>query len=185
MIALVDVTGNNLSSLTNALQRLGHEFVLTHCAEDLQRASHVILPGVGAAAPAMRALREHQLVEVLQTLAQPLLGICLGMQLLYEYSEEGNVDCLGIIPGKVSRLRGSDAYPVPHMGWNRLLWDKPEYVYFVHSYAAAPGEYTLASCEYGETFTAVVQKGRVIGMQFHPEKSAKAGMALLDGFCSS
>ena len=192
MIAIIDVSGNNLTSLTNAVQRLGFDFILTHSAEKIRQASHVILPGVGAAVPAMKALEEAKLVNVLKELTQPLLGICLGMQLLYESSEEGNVNCLGLIPGRIQRLPDREGFPVPHMGWNNLQWciDSPlqqgladkDYVYFVHSYAACINEYTLASCQYQNEFTAIVQKDSIYGMQFHPEKSAEPGLQLLKNF---
>lgn len=192
MIAVIDVTGNNLTSLINAIKQLGYEFILTHDKEQIQRASHVILPGVGAAATAMAALKHYQLVEVLSTLSQPLLGICLGMQLLLEHSEEGDVNCLNLIPGKVKRLIPSINQPVPHMGWNRLHWRKnspltqglsdEDYVYFVHSYALLADENAVASCQYSQPFTAIVQYRNVYGMQFHPEKSATTGLKLLNNF---
>lgn len=192
MIAIIDVTGNNLTSLTNAVHRLGFDFILTHSAEKIRQASHVILPGVGAAIPAMKALKKAKLVNVLKELTQPLLGICLGMQLLYEYSEEGNVNCLGLIPGRIQRLPDGEEFPVPHMGWNNLQWYQNSplrqglankyYVYFVHSYAARTNEYTLASCQYQDEFTAIVQKDSIYGMQFHPEKSAEPGLQLLKNF---
>ena len=192
MIAIIDVTGNNLTSLANAVQRLGFDFILTHSAVKIKQASHVILPGVGAAVPAMKALQETNLVPILKQLTQPLLGICLGMQLLYDYSAEGNVDCLGLIPGRIERLPTFEGFPVPHMGWNHLQWcqDSPlreqlsekDYVYFVHSYAASINEYTLARCQYHDAFAAIVQKENVFGMQFHPEKSAEPGLQLLKNF---
>jgi glutamine amidotransferase len=192
MIAVIDVSGNNLTSLTNALQRLGYEYKLTHEPQDLLSASHVILPGVGAAAAGMEALKRYRLVEVLKQLTQPLLGICLGMQLLLEYSEEGQVNCLNRIPGQVKRLAVLPNYPVPHMGWSKLHWTRltplsqglsPEdYVYFVHSYALLNDEYALANCQYSDQFTAIVQHENVYGMQFHPEKSAEAGLKLLNNF---
>lgn len=192
MIAVIDVSGNNLASLANALKRLGYAFELTHSPDVIKKASHVILPGVGTASRGMRALQEHGLVEVIKQLAQPLLGICLGMQLLLEHSEEGDVDCLGLIPGCIKQLNYQKGYPVPHMGWNQLQWKKDsplqlglnnhDSVYFVHSYALQSKTYALASCEYSETFSAVIQKNHVYGMQFHPEKSAKTGLKLLNNF---
>lgn len=192
MIAVIDLSGNNLSSITNALKQLGYDYKLTHQPEDLFTASHVILPGVGAAATAMRALHDYQLVEVLRQLKQPLLGICLGMQLLLEYSEEGEVDCLNLIPGIAKRLPAIENHPVPHMGWSRLLWtqDTPlsqslkaqDYVYFVHSYALLSDNFALAQCQYSEKFTAIVHHKNVYGMQFHPEKSAETGLKLLNNF---
>ncbi|AUH72492.1 imidazole glycerol phosphate synthase subunit HisH [Legionella sainthelensi] len=195
MIAIIDVSGTNLTSLANALLRLGFNYQLTHDAQEIRNASHVILPGVGTASYGMNALRQYGLVDVLTSLEQPLLGICLGMQLLLENSEEGNVPCLGLIPGQVQRLPRKKGYPVPHMGWNQLQWCKntslqiglneTNYVYFVHSYALYTTEHALAYCEYNESFTAIIQKDNIWGMQFHPEKSADAGMTLLKNFCST
>ncbi|WP_133135543.1 imidazole glycerol phosphate synthase subunit HisH [Legionella rowbothamii] len=192
MIAVIDVSGNNLTSLGNALSRLGFNYVLTHDAHQILNASHVILPGVGTAEYGMNSLQSHGLVEVLKSLTQPLLGICLGMQLLLDSSEEAEVDCLGLIPGRVKRFAQKNDFPVPHMGWNQLQWcqDSPlqrglneqDYVYFVHSYALGSEEYALARCEYNEPFTAIVNKDNVWGMQFHPEKSAQTGMLLLKNF---
>ncbi|KTC97944.1 imidazole glycerol phosphate synthase subunit HisH [Legionella erythra] len=192
MIAVIDVTGNNLTSLGNALSRLGYNYQLTHDPAVIAGASHVILPGVGAAGAGMQALNARGLIEPLQKLKQPLLGICLGMQLLFEHSDEGSVDGLGLLPGTIRRLPTKKDYPVPHMGWNTLDWcrDSPlaagltpgDYVYFVHSYALLDNEYAAAYCHYSERFTAIVQKGSVYGMQFHPEKSAQAGLTLLNNF---
>ncbi|WP_058535467.1 imidazole glycerol phosphate synthase subunit HisH [Legionella saoudiensis] len=192
MIAVIDVSGNNLTSLGNALNRLGFDYVLTHNAQQIRNASHVILPGVGTADYGMNSLLSHGLVEVLKSLTQPLLGICLGMQLLLDSSEEAEVNCLGLIPGKVKRLTQKNDFPVPHMGWNQLQWcqDSPlqrglseqDYVYFVHSYALSTQEYAVARCEYSEPFTAIINKDNVWGMQFHPEKSAQTGMLLLKNF---
>lgn len=194
MIAIIDVSGNNLTSLANALTRLGYNSVLTHDADQIQKATHVILPGVGTAAYGMKALREHGLTELLPALKQPLLGICLGMQLLLDYSAEGDVECLGIIAGNADLLNTTSDFPVPHMGWNRLQWQKTsflqqgisaeEYVYFVHSYALKNTQHCLAQCNYNEPFSAIINKDNFFGMQFHPEKSAVTGMTLLNNFLS-
>lgn len=194
MIAVIDITGNNLSSLANALKRLGFNYELTHDPKVIQVATHVILPGVGTASYGMNALRDYGLIDVLTHLTQPLLGICLGMQLLLEYSEEGQVECLGLIPGRAELMPRQEHYPVPHMGWNQLRWcqntalqqglsDK-DYVYFVHSYALRTTESALARCQYNEEFTAIINKNNIYGMQFHPEKSAETGMILLKNFLS-
>lgn len=192
MIAIIDVSGNNLTSLANAIKSLGYDYKLTHNPADIVSASHVILPGVGAAAVGMNALREYGLDDVLGQLTQPLLGICLGMQLLFNYSEEGDVECLNLIPGFIKRLPNKENYPVPHMGWNKLIWQQnsslstglttDDYVYFVHSYALFSAENTLASCQYSEQFSAIVQHNNIYGMQFHPEKSAATGLKLLNNF---
>ncbi|MGH8027699.1 MAG: imidazole glycerol phosphate synthase subunit HisH, partial [Pseudoxanthomonas sp.] len=151
-----------------------------------------ILPGVSTAAMVMGRLRELDLVETLRTLERPLLGVCVGMQLLYERSEEGDVECLGLVPGKVAKLPASSAIRVPHMGWNTLqpLRDSSlsegieagDHAYFVHSYAAPVTEDCVLSSDHGSPFAAVVQRGRVAGAQFHPERSAGVGARLLRNF---
>jgi len=194
-VVLVEAGGTNIGSLRYALARLGVEAQLTADAGRIRAASHVILPGVGAAGPGMRLLREAGLVEVLCGLRQPVLGVCLGMQLLFERSEEGDTECLGLLPGAVSRLPERAGLRVPHMGWNRLQvlardplladLDDPAFAYFVHSYAAPVGAYTLASADHGGAFSAVVRRGNICGMQFHPERSAAAGARLLQNFLNS
>ena len=194
-VVLVEAGGTNIGSLRYALARLGVEAQLTADAGRIRAASHVILPGVGAAGPGMRLLREAGLVEVLCGLRQPVLGVCLGMQLLFERSEEGDTECLGLLPGAVSRLPERAGLRVPNMGWNRLQvlardplladLDDPAFAYFVHSYAAPVGAYTLASADHGGAFSAVVRRGNICGMQFHPERSAAAGARLLQNFLNS
>lgn len=194
VIAVIDISGTNLTSLANALNRLGFTYVLTHDPDVIKQASHVILPGVGTATFGMNALREHGLVDVLTQLQQPLLGICLGMQLLLDYSEEGHVECLGLIPGRAELLPVLDDYSVPHMGWNQLQWrgnsplqkdmNQHDSVYFVHSYALSNSAHTVAACQYSSEFAAIINKNNIYGMQFHPEKSAETGMRLLKNFLS-
>ncbi len=190
-LAIIDSGGANIASLQFALDRLGIESVLTTDANVLRSATHVMLPGVGAAADCMARLREANLIDVIRSLSQPLLGICVGMQLLYESSEEGDVECLGLLPGRVRRL-SCEGLPIPHMGWNQLelatsspLFEdiqSGDYVYFVHSYCAPVSDATLAKCTYGETFSAVVQRGHVYGTQFHPERSGRIGSLILRNF---
>lgn len=192
-LAIIDSGGANIASLQFAVERLGVASDLTTDPAVLKRASHVILPGVGAAADCMARLRSKPgLVEAIRKLDQPLLGICVGMQLLFESSEEGNVSCLGMLPGRVMRFADRDELPVPHMGWNQLEFNRSspllndiavgDYVYFVHSYAAPVTQSTLATSSYGEPFSAVVQRGNVHGAQFHPERSARVGAQLLRNF---
>ena len=191
-VVLVDSGGANLGSVRYALERLGVAPVVSGDAAVIAGADRVILPGVGAAAPGMARLRELDLVPTLRGLDKPLLGICLGMQLLFESSEEGEVDCLGLLPGRVRRMRPAAGLRVPHMGWNRLdprgrsplLEGIPDgaQVYFVHGYAAPVDANTIASSEHGDAFAAVVQRGKVAGAQFHPERSAAFGARLLANF---
>ena len=191
-VVLVDSGGANLGSVRYALERLGVAPVVSGDPAVITAADRVILPGVGAAAPGMARLRELDLVPTLRALDKPLLGICLGMQLLFEASDEGDVECLGLLPGRVRRMQPAAGLRVPHMGWNRLKprGDSPlldgipdgAQVYFVHGYAAPVDANTIASSDHGETFAAVVQRGKVAGAQFHPERSAAFGARLLANF---
>jgi glutamine amidotransferase len=191
-IVVVASGGANIASLRFALERLGAQGELSADAARIRAASHVILPGVGAAADAMARLERSGLDRVLPGLTQPVLGICLGMQLLHEASEEGGARCLGIIPGVARRFAEAPGRPVPHMGWNTLevrrecpllegLTDA-DHAYFVHSYALEVGEATVASCRYGAPFSACVAWRNFYGAQFHPERSAGAGARLLENF---
>jgi len=191
-VVLVDGGGTNIGSVRYALQRLGVDAELSADAARIRKATHVILPGVGAAGPGMARLRDAGLVEPLRALRQPLLGVCLGMQLLFERSEEADTECLGLIPGTVRRFAQGGALRVPHMGWNELRVERDDglvdgigtepYTYFVHSYAAPCGAATIASSDYGGAFSAIVRRGNVCGMQFHPERSAAVGARLLQNF---
>jgi imidazole glycerol-phosphate synthase subunit HisH len=191
-VVLVDGGGTNIGSVRYALQRLGVDAEMTADPARISSASHVILPGVGAAGPGMAKLRAAGLTDVLRDLRQPLLGICLGMQLLYERSEEGDTECLGLLPGAVTHFPASDRLRIPHMGWNRLRVERDDpllagigdeaYAYFVHSYAAPVTSVTIASTEHGAPFGTIVRQGNVCGMQFHPERSAAVGARLLRNF---
>ena len=191
---LIDSGGANIGSVRYALERLGAHAQLTADAETIAKAERVILPGVGAAGPGMARLHELGLVDVVRGLTQPLLGICLGMQLLFDSSEEAETQCLGLIPGRVRKLVGGNGIRVPHMGWNalQLLRDDPllsgvvrnDQAYFVHSYAAPVSDDTLAMATHGDDFAAVVRRGRCWGAQFHPERSAAVGAKLLENFLS-
>lgn len=189
---IIDSGGANLASLQFALERLDARAIVTHEPQEVINAPRVILPGVGSALDAMHRLRAAGLAHVLPQLQQPVLGICLGMQLLFARSEEGPTDCLGIVPGTVRRLRAAAGRPVPHMGWNQLtglradplLQDivENDYVYFVHSYAAPVSEVTLAGTDYGDRVSAVVRRGNFWGTQFHPERSGATGSRILANF---
>ncbi|MBW4052506.1 MAG: imidazole glycerol phosphate synthase subunit HisH [Proteobacteria bacterium] len=189
---IIDSGGANLASLQFALQRLGARATVTSDPRAIAAAPRVVLPGVGSAADAMQRLRHSGVAELLPTLRQPVLGICLGMQLLFERSAEGMTECLGLLPGTVGRLRAARGRPVPHMGWNQLLPTRAdpllegiapgEYFYFVHSYAAPVSQMTVAHVDYGQSLSAVVRRGNFCGTQFHPERSAAAGARLLGNF---
>jgi glutamine amidotransferase len=191
-LAIIDSGGANIASIRYALQRLGAEPVFTADRDLIESADRVILPGVGSAAAAMQHLEKHRLVDCIRGLKQPVLGICLGMQLLFERSAEGPVDCLGLIPGNLARLQGGKGVRVPHMGWNHTRNERADpmlegldgkpWFYFVHSYAAPVSGATLASCRHGESFSAMVRKDNFMGAQFHPERSAAAGARVLKNF---
>jgi len=191
-LAIIDSGGANISSVMHALRRLGSEPEFTADADVIRSAERVILPGVGAAGAAMARLKELGLVQCIRELQQPVLGICLGMQLLFDQSSEDDIDCLGIIPGTLKKLQSSRGLRVPHMGWNTTsvvredplldgLTEQP-WFYFVHSYYAPIGDSTLATCTHGESFAAIVRKENFYGAQFHPERSARFGAKLLANF---
>ncbi|MGD8579388.1 MAG: imidazole glycerol phosphate synthase subunit HisH [Lysobacterales bacterium] len=193
-VAVVDSGGANISSVLHALRRLGAEPRFTSDATAIAAADRVILPGVGAAGSAMEVLRRNALVEVLRGLDQPVLGICLGMQLLFESSAEGDATLLGLIPARLERLAERPGLRVPHMGWNAISNLRQDsftdgldahWFYFVHSYAAPIGSWTLSSSRHGSDFSAIVRRGNFYGAQFHPERSAGAGADLLRRFLES
>ncbi len=191
-VAIIDSGGANIASLRAALARLGADSVVTTDHDVIKRATRVLLPGVGNAHSAMNKLRGVGLDQLIPTLEQPLLGICLGMQILFDHSEEGPANGLGVIPGRVEKLSAAPGLPVPHMGWNQLAQSKPDplldgvssldYVYFVHGYAVPAGEWTVATTQYGGDFTAVARRGNFCGTQFHPERSGVVGARILANF---
>jgi glutamine amidotransferase len=191
-VVIVANGGANIASLQFALARLHVASAVSADAAEIRAASHVILPGVGAAADGMSRLRQNRLDALIPSLQQPVLGICLGMQLMFDASEEGDALCLGIIPGRAARFAPGTAGPVPHMGWNTLEMVRPspllagiadgDYAYFVHSYALQMSAATVASTRYGVAFSACVQWRNFYGAQFHPERSAAVGARLLQNF---
>ncbi len=191
-IAIIDSGGANIASLLYAFRRLGRASTLTTDRTVIRDAGRVILPGVGAARDAMQRLRDSGLVDVIRDLTQPVLGICLGMQLMADASEEEDVECLGIIPGTAARLPASTDCPVPNMGWcpisicgeHALLegLDDNSYFYFVHSYALPVSEFTLATAAHAAQFSAVIGRRNFVAAQFHPERSSAAGSRLLQNF---
>jgi glutamine amidotransferase len=194
-IAIIDSGGANITSLRVALGRLGAESVVTSDPAIIRRAARVLLPGVGSAHDAMSRLRMSGLDQVIVTLKQPLLGICLGMQILFDRSEEGPANGLAVIPGIVGKLQSEPGRPVPHMGWNQLAIVKPDplldgvsgldYVYFVHSFAVPLSAHTVATTDYTAAFTAVARHDNFCGTQFHPERSGVVGARILANFLKS
>ncbi len=195
-LTIIDTGCANLSSVKMAIQRLGVEPIVSCDAADIKSADKLILPGVGTAKAAMRNLQERKLVDLIREAKQPLLGFCLGMQMLAQASEESmdgeaDIQCLGIIPGKVKLMQVGNLR-LPHMGWNQIEHDgthplfngipSGSYFYFVHSYALEVTEATLARCDYGQPFSAVVGKDNFFGAQFHPERSGKLGAQLIRNF---
>lgn len=190
MITIIDYGTGNLQSVMNAFARLGAEYELTADPQRIASAEKVLLPGVGAARPAMDKLRAAGLIDTVKSLTQPVLGICLGMQLMCAWSEEGDTECLGLFDNAVRRFDGP-GLKVPHMGWN-TIYDlrTPLYkgigenssVYFVHSFAVEVNENTIATTNYGHPFSASLNKGNFFGAQFHPEKSGTVGEQILKNF---
>lgn len=189
-IAIVKYNAGNVESVKNALHRLQVEPILTDDAETLRRADKVIFPGVGEASSAMNYLREKNLDAVIKSLTQPVLGICLGMQLLCEFSDENDTECLGILPYRVRRFV-SETLKIPQMGWNNIFDLKTDlfrgieensYVYFVHSFYVEAGAETIAACDYGVKFSAAVNHENFYAAQFHIEKSGAVGERILENF---
>lgn len=189
MIAIINYNAGNVQSVLFAMERLGVEATLTDDLEVIRASDKVIFPGVGEASTTMQNLRAKGLDKLIPDLKQPVLGICLGMQLLCDYSEENDTQCLGIFPQKVVKFEPK--LKVPHVGWNSIYGlqnplFKPEleseYVYFVHSYYVEKGEYTIAECDYITPFSAAIRKDNFFATQFHPEKSGKVGEEVLKGF---
>ena len=190
-IHIIDCGGSNLASVVNGFRRLGEDAYISNRAADIKNASHVVLPGVGVCDVAMQRVRENGLFDILKNLEQPVLGICVGLQQMYDFSEEGDVEGLGIFSG-ASILFSNGDKPVPHMGWNELDIHKPskllkgltpEHVYYVHSYFIPPDGYTVATSLYGhQSIAAVVEKDNFFGCQFHPERSGAYGHKILQNF---
>ncbi|WP_261817181.1 imidazole glycerol phosphate synthase subunit HisH [Vibrio gallicus] len=196
-VVIIDTGCANVSSVRFAIERLGYPVTISKLPEVVLGADKLFLPGVGTASEAMQNLEQRNLIELVKQIEKPVLGICLGMQLLGQFSEEKGqkadeiVPCLGLCEGEVRKL-DSKQYPLPHMGWNTVTAkaghplfkgiESDEYFYFVHSFAMPVGSYTIASCDYGSSFSAAVQSGNYYGVQFHPERSSKAGSQLIKNF---
>lgn len=191
MVTIIDYGTGNLRSVTNAFERLGTDYLLTSDPAAIQKAERVLLPGVGEAATAMAQLRDKGLTDLLRNLKCPVLGICLGMQLLCAHSEEGDTECLGIFPNRVRKFPTDAGVKVPHVGWNSIYDLKSplykniregEYVYYVHSYAAETNACTAAVTDYAGPFSGSLYKDNFYGCQFHPEKSGAVGGRILANF---
>ena len=189
-VAIVKYNAGNVESVKNALVRLGVEPVLTDDADVLKSADRVIFPGVGEASSAMNYLRERGLDRTIKSLTQPVLGVCLGMQLLCEHSEENDTECLGVVPYKVLRFE-SEALKIPQIGWNNIRDLKGDlfagieenaYVYFVHGYYVESGESSVATCDYAVSFSAAIRHENFYAVQFHAEKSGAVGERILENF---
>ena len=187
-VAIIDSGGSNLRSVAKAVDRLNKSYVITDIADEIMKASFVILPGVGSAKNVMSELKNKNLVDVINNLKQPVLGICIGMQILFEYSAEGNTKCLGLIEGEIQKFDESADLKVPQMGWNKVTFSDQKlkkfnnYYYFANSYYSSIQKHTTATSEYGDIFTSVVEKNNFLGCQFHPEKSSEAGEYFLQYF---
>ena len=187
-VAIIDSGGSNLRSVAKAIDRLNKSYVITDIADEIMKASFVILPGVGSAKNVMSELKKKDLVDVINNLKQPVLGICIGMQILFEYSAEGNTKCLGLIEGDIQKFDESTDLKVPQMGWNKVTFSDQKlkkfnnYYYFANSYYSDIQKHTTATSEYGDIFTSVVEKNNFLGCQFHPEKSSDAGEFFLQYF---
>ena len=190
-IIIIDTGCANLSSVKFAIDRLGYNAEISRDLNKIQQADKLLLPGVGTANAAMHNLQQRELIATIRSLTQPVLGICLGMQLMTEYSTEGNVETLKLMSGRTELLPDT-GLPLPHMGWNQVQFSTDEalfadipvgsYFYFVHSFAVLPNENTIATCEYGVPFSAALHKDNFYGVQFHPERSGKVGAQLLRNF---
>jgi len=191
-LAVIDYGAANLASVMFALERLEVQVNLTTDVEEISAADRVLFPGVGAAKSSMDSIQRLDLAGCIKSLKQPVMGICMGMQLLFQSSEEGDVDMLGIIDDQIKHFDKSETLSIPHMGWNTIDinnnipllngLDEQSHFYFVHSYYAPLSDYTLASCDYANKFSAIIQKDNFYGCQFHPEKSGANGAKILENF---
>ena len=189
-VAIINSGGANLGSVQRAVDKIGYKAIITREIKDISDSTHVIIPGVGSAYNVMRSLKKTNLIQTIKSLSQPVLGICIGMQILFEFSDEGKVDCLGLIPGSVERFKSLDHLKVPQMGWNKVSFNNSlsefdNYYCFANSYFNPINQFTIAQSQYGVSFTAAIKYKNFIGCQFHPEKSSLAGSKFLKNFLQS
>lgn len=190
-LTIIDTGCANLSSVKFAFERLGIQAEISRDLDNIKAADKLLLPGVGTAVAAMKILQDRNLIDTIRNATQPMLGICLGMQLMTEYSSEGDVPTLNLMNCR-TELIPNTSLPLPHMGWNQVNFvenhplfadiEQGSHFYFVHSYAVLPNKHTIATCDYGVSFSAALQNGNFYGVQFHPERSGKAGVQLLKNF---
>ena len=189
MISVIDCGGANLQSVTYAIDKLKIKYKICNTKKDIENSTAIILPGVGAAKNVMSNLKKHDLVGIIKNYSKPILGICVGMQILYEFSEEEDTECLGILPGTIKKFVNTDL-TIPHMGWNKVTFEGSNfndcngYYYFANSYYAEVSKSTFAKTKYGTEFSSCVNKDNFYGVQFHPEKSSTNGMKVLNSFFS-
>ena len=191
-LAIIKYNAGNIQSVLYALERLGVEAEVTDDAEKIKSADKVLFPGVGEASSAMQSLKENNLDKVIKDLKQPVFGICVGMQLLCQHSEENDTECLGVVPVQVKKFKSTNqAIKVPQIGWNNIYdlqsnlfkgIEEKSFIYNVHSYYAEDSEYTIAKCDYGIEYAAAIKKDNFYGVQFHTEKSAAIGDQILKNF---
>ena len=186
-VGIVDCGGANLNSIYYSLERMGIETIISGSVDELNLTDSLILPGVGSAGVVMKYLKDNNLVSYIKESSKPILGICIGMQILFEHSEEDDTECLGLLKGLVKRFVPSDSEPVPHMGWNSVnCIDSYKYIddyfYFANSFYAKSSDYEIGETTYIDNFSSIVKKNNIVGCQFHPEKSSVAGERFLKDF---
>ena len=188
-IGIIDCGGANLNSIYYSFKRLGINTIISNSVNELSEMNAYVLPGVGSADVVMNTLRKRDLIDFIKCTNKPILGICIGMQILFDYSEENQTKCLGIIDGNIEKFNVNDGVNVPQMGWNKVKCDNDKnlngYYYFANSYFNKDSKFTIGYSSYGNKFSSIIKKDNILGCQFHPEKSSKAGERFLTYFIKS